>query len=182
VSGQYVVLLTLKTKMADSDVSVKVHFVDNKQSKVEHQTSPSETDDINSIQQTATSTPAGDDCGYLPIVSDDLNNSIQQAATSTSADDDCDYLLIVSDVLSAGETVKTVNDSESDVTDSNTHSLCNIQHEDSNSATGADDHMYMIITDDNDVSTQSLIQCHVSYNYLANTFQAYRNVFRLKLR
>jgi hypothetical protein len=129
-------------------IEVNVHVVEDKQFKVGHQTSHSETDDNNSIQQTATSTSADDDCGYLLIVSDD--------------------------VLSAGESVKTVNTGESDVTDSDTHSQCNIQHEDSNSATGAGDHMYMIITDDNEVSTPSLIQCHVSYNYLANTLQAYQ--------
>jgi hypothetical protein len=123
--------------MTESNVSVEVHVVDNKQFKVEHQTSPSETDS---------------------------SNSIQQAATSTSADD-CGYLRIISDELSSGESVQTVNESESDVTDGYTHSQCNIQqqqHQDSNSATRADDHMYMTITDDNDVSTQSLIQCHVS--------------------
>lgn len=124
--------------MAESDVSVEVHVADNKQLPVGHHTSPSEMDTSNSIQQATTSTSA-DDCGYLRIIPDD--------------------------VLSSGETVKTVNESVSDVTDGYTHSQCNVQqqqHQDSNSATGADDHTYLTITDDNDVSTPSLIQCHAN--------------------
>lgn len=132
VSGQYVVADT-ETKMTESNVSFKAHVVDNKQSKVEHQMSPSETDN---------------------------SNSIQQAPTSTSADD-CGYLRIISDELTSGETVQTVNESESDVTDSRTHSQCiqQQQPQEINSAPQADDHMNSTITDGNDVS---LIQCYVS--------------------
>lgn len=119
--------------MAESVVSVEVHVhvVDDKQLKVVHHTPPSETD---------------------------TSNSIQQAATSTSADGNCGYVPIVSDERSAGETVKTVNDSKYDLTDGHTHSQCNIQqqqHQELNAATRADHHISMTITDDNDVSTQS---------------------------
>ncbi len=127
--------------MAERNVSVEVHVhvVDNKQLEVEHQTSPGDTDN---------------------------SNSIQLATTSMSVDDDCGYRRMISDVLSSGETVTTVNESESDVTDGYTHSQCNIQqqqHQDSsNSATRADDHMFVTMSDGNDVSTQSLIQYNVS--------------------
>lgn len=120
--------------MAGNDDSIEIRIVDNKPLKVEHYTSLSETDD---------------------------NNSIRLATTSVSKED-CDYLRIISDVLISGDMETAANDSEADVTDNDTHSQCaqKQQYQECNLTARPDKHIYTIVIDDSDVSTQSKPMSH----------------------
>jgi hypothetical protein len=115
--------------MAESDVSIEVHLVDNKLVRKEHHASFSQTDSGKSTQ----------------------------LATKPMSINDCDYLHVISDELISGHMETATNDSECDATHSDTRSQCaqHQQYQDSNLPTRADKHIYTTVIADSDVSTQS---------------------------
>jgi hypothetical protein len=116
--------------MAESDISIHTHVVDNKIIKVSCHTSPFGTEN---------------------------SSSIQLATTSVSTED-CDYLRVMPDELNSGEMLTAA--SEFDVTNSNAHSNCaqQQQHRERNTATMADEDMYMAVIDDSDTHSRCVYQ------------------------